>query len=297
MKNDKISMKIESRVMDLADGKRGVMYLYDDICPDEYDRWNDEVIISATSEKFIRDRLAELEGVDMLDIHISSRGGYVQTGMNLYAQIKAFSCAKKTAYIDGMAASIATVVAMAADEVVMNEAGLMMIHSPFVTVKGNAAELRKAADDLDVIGSAAMTAYLSHAGEKLTREGLLDMMSRETWLTASQCLEYGLCDRIEDGKRLSENAPAQFLQSVRHKKPETPEIRSDGAEEEIPARLDRIEQDISDIRARLDRVEQEISAATANAPDSATNDPDREQAAKNRVDIIAAALSGLSNLF
>ena len=112
-------MRIESRIMQAAENKVGVIYIYDDISNDTYDWWSGEVIKSETSEKFIRDRLAELEGVTELEIHISSCGGSVKVAMGLYSQIKAFACPKKVSYIDGMAASAATVIAMAADEVVM----------------------------------------------------------------------------------------------------------------------------------------------------------------------------------
>ncbi len=297
MKNGEIGMRIESKVMNLAEEKRGVIYLYDDIGPDEYDWWNGEVIVSETSEKFIRDRLSELEGVNMLDIHISSKGGYVQTGINLYAQIKAFSCAKKTAYIDGMAASIATVIAMAADEIVMSGAGLMMIHSPFMTATGSSEELRKAANDLDVIGGAAKAAYLGHAGEKLTNEKISEIMKNETWLTAAQCLEYGLCDRIEEGKKLPENTPAQFLQSMKLENPEMSGNHSDGAKQEVMARLDKIQQNITALMNKLDKPEQGVSAAPIKSPKHEPETPEKEQAAENRAGIIAAMLWELSNLF
>ena len=75
---------------------------------------------------------------------------------------------------------------------------LMMIHNMWMGAVGNAAELRKAADDLDVINAAGRQAYLEKAGEKLDEAALTDMMDAETWLTAEQCIQYGLADRFAD---------------------------------------------------------------------------------------------------
>ena len=178
----KARMRIDSRVLQMAeDKKKGVLYIYDTVQNDGYDWWNGEKIVSETSEAFIRDRLAEMGAVEELDIHISSSGGSVKVGLGIYSQIKSFGCPRKVAYIDGMAASIATVIAMAADEVVMQNAGLMMIHDAWIEyTSGNAKELRKEADDLDVITSASKTAYLEHSKGKITEEQLTAFMDAES---------------------------------------------------------------------------------------------------------------------
>ena len=75
---------------------------------------------------------------------------------------------------------------------------LMMIHNAWSEAVGSAAELRKAADDLDVINEAARQAYLLKAGDRLNEEELVAMMDAETWLTAEQCIELGLADRLAD---------------------------------------------------------------------------------------------------
>ena len=105
---------------------------------------------------------------------------------------------KKTVYVDGFACSIASVIAMAGDEVIMPSNALMMVHNPWMYTAGNAAELRKAAEDLEVIGKANRTAYLNKAGEKLTEEELAQMMDAETWLTAEDCVRLGLADKLSD---------------------------------------------------------------------------------------------------
>jgi hypothetical protein len=87
---------------------------------------------------------------------------------------------------------------MAGDEIIMPVNALMMVHNMWMGVYGNAAELRKAANDLDTINAAGRKAYLARAGDKLSEETLVQMMDAETWLTAEQCIAYGLADRYAD---------------------------------------------------------------------------------------------------
>lgn len=170
------------------------LYIYGDVEGDSYDFWTGNVIESETSAAHFRDELAKYPNAKQIDIFINSYGGSVFEGTAIYNQIKRHP-AHKTVYIDGFACSIASVIAMAGDEIVMPRNSLMMIHNMWMGVYGNADELRKAADDLDTINAAGRAAYLERAGEKLTEEQLVDMMDAETWLTAEQCIEYGLADR------------------------------------------------------------------------------------------------------
>lgn len=160
----------------------------------ESDSWWKE---SETSAKHFSDMLKEYENAKEIKIYINSLGGSVLEGIAIYNQLKRHS-AHKTVYIDGFACSIASVIAMAGDTVIMPKNTCMMIHNTWTVAMGNAKELRKAADDLDVINSAAIQAYLDRAGDKLTREKLTEMLDAETYLTAEQCIEYGFADKHSD---------------------------------------------------------------------------------------------------
>ena len=173
------------------------LYIYGDVEGDGYDWWRDEVIRSETSANAFRDALAAHPNVTQIDLYINSYGGSVFEGTAIYNQLRRHP-AHKTVYVDGFACSIASVIAMAGDEVVMPRNTLMMIHNMWMGALGNAAELRKAADDLDVINAAGRQAYLEKAGEKLDEAALTTMMDAETWLTAEQCIQYGLADRFAD---------------------------------------------------------------------------------------------------
>lgn len=173
------------------------LYIYGDVEGDSYDWWRDEVIRSETSANAFRDALAAHPDVKQIDLYINSYGGSVFEGTAIYNQLRRHP-AHKTVYVDGFACSIASVIAMAGDEVVMPRNTLMMIHNMWMGAVGNAVELRKAADDLDVINAAGRQAYLEKAGDKLDEAALSAMMDAETWLTAEQCFQYGLADRYAD---------------------------------------------------------------------------------------------------
>lgn len=173
------------------------LYIYGEVAGDGYDWWTDEIVRSETSANTFREELAKYADVAEIRLYINSEGGSVFEGTAIYNQLKRHP-AKKTVYIDGFACSIASVIAMAGDEVIMPKNALMMIHNAWMMAYGNAAELRKAADDLETINNAGKQAYLQKAGEKVDEELLTRMMDDETWLTAEDCIRFGLADRFAD---------------------------------------------------------------------------------------------------
>ena len=183
------------------------LYIYGDVEGDGYDWWTEEVIRSETSANTFREELAAHPDVTQINIYINSYGGSVFEGTAIYNQLKRHP-AHKTVYVDGFACSIASVIAMAGDEVVMPRNALMMVHNMMMGVCGNAAELRKAADDLDKINEAGREAYLQKAGDKLTPEVLAQLEDDETWLTAEECIRYGLADRYAERDADMPNAAA-----------------------------------------------------------------------------------------
>lgn len=173
------------------------LYIYGDIEKDTFDWSEMRLVPGENSAQHFREELAKYPDASEMRIYINSYGGSVFEGTAIYNQLKRHP-AHKTVYVDGFACSIASVIAMAGDEVVMPRNTMMMIHNMWSCVCGNAAELRKAADDLDIINDAGRQAYLAKAGDKLTEAKLAEMMDAETWLTAAQCVEYGLADRLAE---------------------------------------------------------------------------------------------------
>ncbi len=196
-----------------ADKPKAVdLYIYSAVESDSYDWWNGETIQSETSANYFRDKLEECGELDNINIYINSLGGSVMEGVAIYNQLRRCK-AYKTVYVDGFACSIASVIAMAGDKVVMPANTVMMIHNAWTYACGNAKELRKQADDLEVLNEASRQAYLLKAGEKLPEDKLIEMLEAETYLTAAQCVDYGLADEfaeveadIETAKQMLEQA-------------------------------------------------------------------------------------------
>lgn len=179
------------------------IYLYGEIEPSYLNIWGD-LVESKTSAEYIRKAIEKAETINGIELYINSIGGYVDEGVSIYNLLKRQSV-PVTAYIDGMACSIASVVAMAADKIVMPSNTTMMIHHAIGGCYGNAKEHREFATQLDKISEASTNSYLVHAGDKLTRETLEPLLNAETFLTAQEAFDIGLCDEILDPVDLTES--------------------------------------------------------------------------------------------
>lgn len=165
------------------------LYLYSTISS-----WGEEW--GDTSAKDVINAVKALGNISQLNIYINSPGGTVSEGMAIKAFL-ARQTFKKDVYIDSLCASIATAIAFGINAAVhMESTALVMIHNAWTGVYGNAADLRKAADDLEKHDAAIKQIYLDRTVGKLTEEEITEMMSAETWLSASECLEYGFADEI-----------------------------------------------------------------------------------------------------
>ena len=155
--------------------------------------------------------LSELE-VDEIDVHINSTGGAVAEGLAIYNVLKN-SGIKVTTYCDGFACSAASVVFMAGDERVMNEASLLLIHNAWTYTQGNAADFRKAAEDLDTITQASVKSYMRHVN--ISEEELKRMMSEETWISAEDAKKMGFATKVLEEKVDEANQSA--MQNIRER--------------------------------------------------------------------------------
>ena len=179
----------------------GELSLYGDIS--SYSWWGDEV-----TPKQFKDDLDELGDISTLNVYINSPGGDVFAGQAIHSMLKRHP-ASVTVYVDGLAASIASVVAMAGDRIIMPSNAMMMIHKPWSGMWGNSTDFRKMADDLDKIQESIEETYLSKIN--LNADALKEMLTAETWLTAEECLEYGFCDEIEQEKQVAASLKGGFV--------------------------------------------------------------------------------------
>ncbi|HHD7095357.1 TPA: ClpP-like prohead protease/major capsid protein fusion protein [Escherichia coli] len=145
-----------------------------------------------TAKQFAED-LKALGDVSHIDLRIHSPGGDVFEGIAIYNLLRNHP-AEITVYIDGVAASMASVVAMAGDRVVMPENAMMMIHKPWGISGGNAGDMRDYADLLDKVETVLVPAYARKTGK--SAQEITAMLEDETWMDGKECLKHGFADEL-----------------------------------------------------------------------------------------------------
>ena len=175
-------LKIEAKAKDSAD-----IWLYGEI---DDGGWQDSI-----SAKSVIDELKKLDGVRNLKLHINSPGGSVFEGLAIYNSLKNHP-AHVVTEIDGMALSIASIVALAGDEVRMAGNALYMIHNPWSMTIGDSKEMRSMADRLDIVRGSLLGTYAAKVGAAVTSDDISGWMDNETWFTAEEAKQYGFIDEV-----------------------------------------------------------------------------------------------------
>lgn len=161
-----------------------------------------------------------------INVRVNSPGGSVFSGIAIENVLRQFP-ANITMHIDGIAASAASLIAMAGDTIKMADTAVFMIHKPYTGTAGDADELRKTADLLDLIQGSITTSYRRRTG--LAKDALNQMVNNETWFNAEEALESKFIDEIVDGSPVQNcafdldrwgkhlNAPADVINKLRPK--------------------------------------------------------------------------------
>lgn len=185
--------------MQKKDESTGEVSLYGIIASQSW--YGDEI----TPKQFEKD-LNALGDVSKIKVYINSEGGDVFAAQAIYSMLRRHK-AHVTVCIDGLAASAASLIAMAGDTIYMPQNAMLMIHNPWTLAMGNANDFRKIADDLDKIRESVIAAYTSkseNSSQKgMTKEQIIEMMDAETWLTAEDAYVCGLCDEVEEQKQIA----------------------------------------------------------------------------------------------
>lgn len=190
--NKFFDMKMSANNSNSAD-----IFIYGEITKYAWEEYGEH---SATTFKNELDALGD--NLETINLFVNSPGGSVFEGVTIHNMLKRHK-ARVIAHVDALAASIASVIIMAADEIRMPSNSMLMIHNPWTFAIGNSAELRKQADDLDRIGNSSKQSYLQKAGEKLSDEKLQEMLDAETWLSAEEAFSFGLCDVVEESNEMA----------------------------------------------------------------------------------------------
>jgi ATP-dependent Clp endopeptidase proteolytic subunit ClpP len=150
------------------------------------------------SAKTFSEELKKLpSSVKEITLRVNSPGGSVFDGMTIYERLKSHP-AKVTAYVDGLAASIASIIIMAADEIIVGDGAAIMIHKPMSFVAGNSLELERMIDVLDKIENQMISIYAKKTG--MTRSEISAALAKETWYTSDEAIEAGLASKKFEAK-------------------------------------------------------------------------------------------------
>ena len=233
------------------------------------------------SPKSLKAFLDTLSADDVAEIEINSPGGSVIQGVEMANAIK--NCkAKIIAHVVGIAASMASVIACACDEIEMEEASFMMIHDPWGYTEGNAEEMRKQASVLDQMKAIIMSFYRGKFKGR-TEEEISALMSDETWYTGAECKENGLdCTVIASDVRAAASI-------VGHKFAKIP----DGAKKYLDSK-ELTDEDRAEIEAARNKAKAEIAAESSTQNKNESGDWEaRYKGASKKINELSARIADI----
>ena len=200
-------------------------------------------------------------------VRINSPGGEVGDGLAMFNFLKDHP-AHVTTIVDGYAASSASVVMLAGDEIKVHKSSIVMVHNPWTMTMGNADELRKEAEVLDEHSKAILSVYQDATG--LSESELIDMMADETWMRGEAAVDMGFASALIDGQAeepelaAASAAWASMLSAIQggNELMSTQKTRKEitGERDELQARLDALTQEKADVDARMVELEATVEA-------------------------------------
>ena len=188
-----------------TDGSNSELFFYGDIVSDSWSAWSDEDQYPMNVSQLLKEI-----GNDDIDIHINSGGGDVFAGVAICNMLRSAN-GKKTVYVDGLAASIASVIAMAGDEIIIPSNAFMMIHKAWTFAMGNANDMRSLADTLDKLDSGIIATYMSRAADGVTEDKISELMAAETWLTGAEAAELFSNIKVTEAVTAAASCNSKFM--------------------------------------------------------------------------------------
>lgn len=210
------------------------LYIFGDICAYPWGSQGQQSGVSIVRQ------LKELD-VDEINVHINSYGGDVAEGLAIYNVLREHK-AQIVTICDGFACSAASVVFMAGDRRVMQPASLLMIHNAWTIAMGNAEELRKTADDIEIITQASVEAYKAVA--TISEKKIKELMDAETWILPKEAVKYGFATEIDDEDE-DDDEPKQSAFGVIMQKLTAPEAVLETREFNVEVDIDELAEQIS----------------------------------------------------
>lgn len=256
-----------------AQPRAAELLIYGDIGEDI---WGGE----STSALDVVRALADLD-VDTITARINSYGGSVADGLAIHNALRHHP-AQVTTAIDGVAVSIASLIAMAGDVVAMAQNARLMIHAPWGALVGNANDAREFADVLDGYARSMASSYARKTGQSVDEAAALLLDGADHWYSADEALAAGLIDTITDALAIAASLPARFRPGAAGQKPPAPESVQTLGEAAHAQFVDRLSNHTQPTASR-----QPHAAPAAQQPEGKNMPPDDPQRT-NVVDIEAA---------
>lgn len=232
---------------------------------------HDEIGFWGTRAKDFHAALKSIKG-SKLAVHINSPGGNVVDGYAIYNMLRAFK-GDVTVVVDGIAASIASVIAMAGKTIKMPENALMFIHDPLVAAMGNAEELKKTAADLEKLKDGILSIYEARSGSD--RAKISKMMSEETLLTAKEAKLLGFCDEVMPENKAAASTNFKVLDyhpGIKLPTVATPApVGADNKNKDDTMTLEQAQSEIASLKATNSTLTTQVAEAKKTATQEATN--------------------------
>ncbi|HJG39661.1 head maturation protease, ClpP-related [Staphylococcus sp. GDB20D115P1] len=223
------------------------------------------------SPQTIKDQLREMGNEDEIIVNINSNGGDVFSGVAIYNMLRRQN-AHITVNIDGLAASIASVIAMAGDTVNMPNNAVLMIHNAWTQITGDSNEFKKQADSLERINSVVFNSYLDKNPD-LDHALLRQYMDEETWFTAKEAKDLGLIDNITESTRVAAVATSTmlggetFMSRYRNEDPQQPQVpKKQGEEVSVEDVMDKLEEILAEVKKINDKEGGDEKKPESNEP-------------------------------
>lgn len=187
----------------IAKAKTAELYLYDQI---GQSFWGDGI-----SAKMVIEAIKSAGNVDTINVRINSQGGDVFEGFAIYNAFTRFP-GRIEVDIDSEAASIASIIAMSGDVIRIAENAMVMIHDPVSLAMGTSEDLRSHADTMDQVRGNLVATYVKRTQQKEAK--VSDWMHAETWFTASEAVQYGFADQVDQPLKMAACANAPWFRNA-----------------------------------------------------------------------------------
>lgn len=219
-----------------------------------WDRLFDDSVVLPND---VLDMIDEMKGASTIRLHINSPGGSVFNGLGMVNALKSTG-AKTMAYVEGNAGSITSVIALACDETYMYNGTFTLLHKPSLTITGNAYDLKKGIETLDILQKGLIDIYMSKAKEGVDRSQIEKLVNKETWLTAEMASEVFDIKIIDGNKKEERGVIASVLENLLEKREQNEDLIKDEPKTINPVQEEEKGPSTEEIMAKVEKMQKNM---------------------------------------